>query len=174
MEDEIKNNLEYWDKIEKEIDEPIPELIKVLFTQCGYNSRMSLQNINLQDVIAVEQFVSENHKDLLKQTLKSHPEYSNLKINRGQLFEFLPGHRKRITAIGEFLSSCRGNETNSPKIQQQIQHQKYNKKMQPLSDELSYELKAKLLSGVVKWAKGKKLAGSVNKYIFDRFQILLI
>lgn len=42
MVDTSKSNLDFWKEIETEVNESIPDLVKVLFTKCGYNSRMTI------------------------------------------------------------------------------------------------------------------------------------
>lgn len=166
MEGNIQCNLEFWKEIEIEINETIPELLKVLFTKCGYDSRMSLRNIKLDDIITVERFVAENLKDLLKQLLDTQAEYSNLKLFRGQSFEFLPGHRKRILAIGEILAD--GREIA-------LSHRKENETfLRPLQGELSSRLKDELFNNIMKWAKSKKIDRSVSEYIFGYFYRLIL
>lgn len=152
MDENSECNFEFWKEVEKEINEQIPELVKILLTKCGYDSRISLANIKLEDVCSIERYVTENQKELLKQMLTKQSAYSDLKINRGQ-FEFLPGHRKRIIAIGEMLAS--GREAVITNLKERV------KLIEPLPNELSTELKNELCNSIVKWAKGKRLNNNV-------------
>lgn len=157
----MPGNLSFWEEIESEINETIPHMLKVLFTKCGYDSRMSLRCIKLEDIISVEKYVTENFKELLKQLVDEQPEYSDLKLIRGKPFEFLPGHRKRILAIGEILTAglgaVRENETS----------------LQPLHNAQSAQLKGELYNNIMKWTTGKKLDKRVSKYILQYVQYIV-
>lgn len=153
MEENSELKQEFWKKIEEKISESVPELVKLLLTKCGYDSHLSLRNIQLEDVSTIERYMTENHKELLKHMIKQQPEYSDLKINRGQPFEFLPGHRKRIITIGEILTSDHESTTSHFKGTVKL----LESRLEPLPDELSTRMKSELCSNILKWATGKKL-----------------
>lgn len=153
MDDE--SDSEFWKEIENEINEPIPKLIKIFLAKCGYNSRICIRKITLDDVILVEKFVTDNCKEMLKH-VKNAPEYADLKIHRTQSFEFLPGHRKFIVNIGEMLAYNLDSKNNHPETDEW---------RQPLTDKRSTQLKNEFFSSIMKWARNKKLNQSVNKYI---------
>lgn len=155
MDGNIEYDLNFWNEIEKEVNASIPEVIKIFFSKCGFDCRMSLLNIKIEDVQKVEQFISENYKELLKNCLKKQPIYNEMKYNRGQAFEFLPGHRNCIITVSEILASV--HKTAS------IICQKSGKSMDLLPSELANEMKSSLCNSIVKWAKRKKLNASVNK-----------
>lgn len=138
----------FWKKIENEINEPIPNLIKFVLSKSGYNSRICLRNIKHEDVIIVEQFVTENLKDIAKQ-VKNQAEYNDLRINQGQSFEFLPGHRKLIINIGENLAAATSHQVGSGEILHKL----------PADETLKKEL-----HGIIsKWLINKAVDASVSE-----------
>lgn len=152
MDDE--SELDFWKEIEDLINEPIPDLIKFLLAKCGYNSRTCIRNIKLDDVIVVEQFVTDNFKEILKHT-KNQPEYSALKIHRGQPFEFLPGHRKFIVNIGAILAADReATSCDLEKVEE----------VRPPWEEDSARLKKELCDNILKWAERNFFDESVSEY----------
>lgn len=159
-----KSESDFWKEIEDLINEPVPELIKFLLTKCGYNSRTCLRNIKLDDVIVVEQFVTYNIKEILVH-MKNQPECSDLKIHRGQPFEFLPGHRKFIVNIGEILAADR--KVTSCDFEK-------GEEVRPPSEEDSARLKKELCDSILNWAGKKNFDESVSKcYCIYSKKILL-
>lgn len=133
-----------WQEIEADINDCIPELIKIVLSKCGFESRLSLCNIGVDDINALEKFATFNMKDQLKQLLKNLPEYNHTKITRDEPFKFLPGHRRIIVEIGKILSSIREATAS--------QQAKTAKLFVPVPEATVTNLKELLCNNILKWA----------------------
>lgn len=102
---ESNSSPDFWQEIAADTKCEIPEVIKFVLPKCGYNSRLSLCNVSIEDIVAIEKYATESFKHELKHLLKSLPEYNVMKITKEESFKFLPGHRRIIVQIGSNIAA---------------------------------------------------------------------
>lgn len=95
-------NREFWSKVEAEIGDEIPEIIKTMLSKCGYEHRFCLATMTTSDVDEIEKHIRILPKDKVKRWLKIDSEYEHTTPHE---FVFLPGHRKLITLISKEIST---------------------------------------------------------------------
>lgn len=135
----------FWVEIETEVNESIPELIKIVLSKCGFESRLSICNVNVDDIKTLEDFVNEKIKDKLRPLLKNLSRYDITKISREEPFRFLPGHQRTIIEMGKVLAASRDALTS--------QQKKIFIARVPMAD--TANLKNQLCGNIAKWAKNK-------------------
>lgn len=90
-----------WMKIEKYTNENFPPCLKIILTNCGYDTQISLQNITLADVLEIEKYTNQHLKpDVMKLNCCYSEQYK-----AQQDFQFLPGHRKLILYLPKIISN---------------------------------------------------------------------
>lgn len=156
---ESDSNQEFWKEIEADVEDRIPEVIKIVLQKCGYSSRLSLCGVTSDDITAIEKFATENFKHELKRFLKSQPEYSDMKLNNDESFKFLPGHRRIIVQIGSIVAASRADDTCVSKGGKNA--------TETVADEESIQLKEELCANILKWARNK--ANDVEVIFFQHF-----
>lgn len=79
----------------------IPSAVKEILTATGYNSALSILQIDENKLTAIEKYADENSRDVID----SFKEYSNKKP-----FAFLPGHRECIFGIKSEILNVQSNK----------------------------------------------------------------
>lgn len=80
--------------------EKFPECIKYLLIAAGYETSMSLKQMNEIKIVEIEKFLTENKQIIQKMKCCYSAYYKQL-----DTFAFLPGHRSTILAIPDKLNS---------------------------------------------------------------------
>lgn len=82
---------EFWTEIESDFGGTVPEILKKILANSGYEIRVCLENLTANDIDTIEQHAKIQLKDKLKRWMKEAAGYENMNLND---FAFLPGHRK--------------------------------------------------------------------------------
>lgn len=93
------NNV-FWNELESEMDQTIPEIIKSILAKTGFESEFCLINITSDDILNIESCIDKN-KTLWIQ--KSRHDYFAVygHYSKKSKFKLLPGHTKIIYGISE-------------------------------------------------------------------------
>lgn len=106
-----------WSDVEKIVGECIPTCVKTILSTCGYNTRMSLQNISLQSLLKIEEHINKYSRGVI-QTLNC----CNAEIYKQQnVFKLLPGHVDLLIEIPKILTQKHGKKfgiTFTPKCKE--------------------------------------------------------
>lgn len=84
----------FWNKFENFLGDRYPKFLLKILLNCGFDSKVSLQNINSEVVKQIEDYVNKN-RYLLKNTV----------YEENEPFEFLIGHKVLITSIPENIKN---------------------------------------------------------------------
>lgn len=93
----MNKKLEFWEKVDKIIDEKFPDCLKVLLSSTGYDNGISLKYIDEEKVKNLEKFIANHRINVLNTLTCCYKEGTN--------FKFLPGHQCLILALAEILKS---------------------------------------------------------------------
>lgn len=107
-----------WDEFEKFIGERIPPCIKTVLNLCGFNTFISIAEINNHSIIGIEEFVSSHFATQIAQLECCHAAYYKSQMSRGQ-FKFLPGHELLVLVLPKYVERFRAayiNEVLSTKF----------------------------------------------------------
>lgn len=83
-----------WSKLERFNGEKFPECVKALMTAAGYDTLLSLLEINEEKVTEIETFITAQPEYVKRLKCCSSEYYKNLST-----FRFIPGHRSTIQSI---------------------------------------------------------------------------
>lgn len=89
------NNV-FWSKVECEMHQKLPEIVKSILARTGFESELSLKNITTEDILNIESCVDKNRTQWMR---KHHEIYG--KFSKKSSFKLLPGHVKIIFGISE-------------------------------------------------------------------------
>lgn len=87
-----------WEAFENFIGEEIPRCIKVAFILCGYDTILSICEIQREDVSAIEAHLNTNRNEQIEKMACNHSDY----YTKRSEFCFLPGHRTFILALPKY------------------------------------------------------------------------
>lgn len=85
-----------WLKIERILGEDIPECIKKILSCSGYDTMLSLKNINLE---RIEKHINEHCRDLIQGLDCCHHEF----YQKQEVFRFLPGHGDFLSTLSNYM-----------------------------------------------------------------------
>lgn len=86
----------FWNELEFKLQESLPEVVKFILAKTGFESKLSLMNINSADISNIESCIDKNK---LKWVQKLSGVYERTKKNN---FKLSPGHLKIIFGIREY------------------------------------------------------------------------
>lgn len=97
-----------WSSIESDLGEPVPQSLKYLLVETGYDNIVSLRCLDDKNISVLENFIDENalHRELAS---KVHCVTASLYENMGT-FRFAPGHKQFLKAIS--LSKRSANQAD--------------------------------------------------------------
>lgn len=158
MQPECDYDRNFWEEMETEINDSIPEIIKIVLSKCGFDSRLSICNINVDDIKILEDFAHKKMKEKLKPLLKNLSGYDITKISREEPFRFVPGHQRTIFEMGKVLASSREALT--------FEKVKHITTRVPMSDTARTNLEIPRCNNIanwVDWSWGKVCFNHVNR-----------
>lgn len=109
-----------WSSFEKYLGKVIPECIKKILSETGFDDDLALENLKETDIKDIEHYVNEHLPTLVNSLTCCKSE-----IYKAQnKFEFLPGHRRLIIHLAEGmrLKYAKIRDKNSAYILEQIEH----------------------------------------------------
>lgn len=93
------NNI-FWNELEVELDETLPEVVKNILSRTGYENLFGLRHISNKDISDIEEHINSNDKTWFKKLIELYGGYSpRLR------FKFLPGHRKIVFQVSDHLQN---------------------------------------------------------------------
>lgn len=140
-----------------------------MLTSAGYDSAISIADLNESDILLIQNHVSSKATDLLS----THEAYA-----QQEKFEFLPGHRKLILGlrnkVKDFINSKNKN-FNKPKGQEPARepvNEEASEEVELLTDQEIQKLKKQLVEKLNKHIKVKSnnftennIIGTIDAYI---------
>lgn len=103
-------NSEFWARLEKEMKQTLPEVVKNVLARTGYERELCLRNVAAGDIAVIESFIEKNKSKLLRKYSKTYKQYS-IKDS----FKLLPGHSKTISIISNHCEANFDAASGSPK-----------------------------------------------------------
>lgn len=97
-----------WEKVENIIGETVPECLKIILTCSGYNTRLSLSEISVENVYRIEKAINDSSGVI--QTMSCC--YADVYKNR-DVFELLPGHISFLCALSAKMKTVVDQKTES-------------------------------------------------------------
>lgn len=123
--------------IEKVIAEKIPGGLDKIIEKSGFDTRISIENLTIEDIQSIEKYVDEN-KDIL--IGKSYGDQNN------SSFKFKPGHKTLLLSLPKLLQEYNGNRKTKKKHKERSENQ-----VGVNTEGEDEQLKTELLNKVVKF-----------------------
>lgn len=98
-----------WFKIQRLINEPLPECIKRILSWCAYDTFASLRHINCESITEIQRQVNLHFRSKLKELNCCHSDH----YKQQSEFELLPGHRDFILALPAYLCASIASSTQN-------------------------------------------------------------
>lgn len=112
-----------WEGLERFIGDEIPVCVKTALNLCGFDTLLSLVDMNENHIVAIENCMTEHFPGHITQLQCRHAQYYESRDNMP--FKFLPGHETLIMALSKYV--------------QQYRHE-FQKKIIDLKDRYSFML----------------------------------
>lgn len=102
--------MQFWQKLEEEMQTQFPTYLKNLLYSSGYDNRMSLSNISDEAVESIEKFAREG---LLQYLIDSgldnnlHDYYGKFFAKNVKMFQILPGHRELLKRLAKYCAKSK-------------------------------------------------------------------
>lgn len=90
-----------WRKLENIIGESLPLCVQKILSVCGYDTFTSIQNITLQDIFEMQQFINDHFRETTKNFTCCHADF----YKNQNKFKFLPGHKALIVALPKLIEN---------------------------------------------------------------------
>lgn len=91
----------FWEKLEKYLNEEIPDCVKTILNICGYDTFFSLAEINDAHIIKIEKHINENCSECLNDLNCCHSDF----YKEHAPFKLLPGHEALILALPKHIEN---------------------------------------------------------------------
>lgn len=99
-------SVSFWDDFQLFLGEKIPRIVIEILIAAGYDSAISIADMNSEQIDEIEKFANQK----LKSMLKDSELYSG-----SDVFSFLPGHRKLVIALGKHVKKYVSSKEEKPK-----------------------------------------------------------
>lgn len=86
----------FWNKLENEMHQTLPEVVKIILAATGFESEICLQNVTSGDILNIENYIDRNKIQWMQKYAKLFGSHS-----KKSKFKLLPGHSKIISEISE-------------------------------------------------------------------------
>lgn len=94
-----------WEGFERFIDDEIPKCVKTVLKLCGFETFISLMEINESCIVKIEECMSKHFPGHITNLQCRHAEYYQSRNNMP--FELLPGHKTLIMALPKYVEKYR-------------------------------------------------------------------
>lgn len=103
-----KRDKDFWQQFEEKINDKIPPCMVDILRENGYNSYISVSEINSECIAEMEEYIKDNLTDLI-----TNFNCCNGETYRNQTsFRFLPGHRRLLLALAQKANIVKDEKKN--------------------------------------------------------------
>lgn len=103
-----KRDKDFWQQFEEKINDKIPPCMVNILRENGYNSYISVSEINSECIAEMEEYTKDNLTDLIKDFNCCNGETYRNQTN----FRFLPGHRRLLLALAQKANMIKDEKKN--------------------------------------------------------------